>query len=239
MTDVGRPLSLVMLPVLTSAMQVLLSLPAASPAIQSAGVSGRVTDSMGQPIPGAAVTAVPAAGGAAVHSVSRADGTYEVDGLAEGAYFVDFELPGFDLTRRNRVRVIPQTTAHADAVLYVSSICECVDVTPKQPLRERAGQVLSASGQPLPHARLVSGHRPRSEFGYADDEGRFAIRVPLDGTVPLTVSESGFESATQQVSGTVAAPLVFRLVPADAASLPDTERLSRPCCLGGLFALGR
>ena len=203
---------------------------AVSGAAQTAGISGRITDAAGQPAPGVRVTAVPAKGGAAVHGVSAPDGTYELGEMTEGVYFVDFDLLGFDITRRNHVRVTAKTTAHADAVLYVTGICDCVKVTPPQQLGPRWGQVLSASGHPLPHARLQLV-RPQREFDYTDAEGRFVIHVPLDERVPLTVSESGFRPATQQVSGAITtAPLVFRMRPANGASLLDTERLPRPCC---------
>jgi hypothetical protein len=207
-------------------------------AVQSGGISGRITDSAGQLIPGVGVIAVPANGGVAAHAVSGPNGTYEVDGIPEGVYFVDFDLLGFDITRRNHVPVSAKTTAHADAVLYISAICECVTVTPQEPVRTRVGQILSASGYPLPHARLHFGGA-LGEFDYADDEGRFTIRLPLDGPVPLAVSESGFQSATQQVSGDVAAPIVFRLVADDGASLLDTERLRGRCCPGTWFTRGR
>jgi len=211
---------------------------AATTAVRSAGISGRVTAGGGHPVPGVMVIAVPANGGVAAHAVSGPDGTYEVDGTPEGVYFVDFDLLGFDITRRNHVRVSAKTTAHVDAVLYVSAICECVTVTPKQPLRERVGQALSASGDPLPHARLHVGGLG-GEFDYTDGEGRFTIRLPLDEALPLTVSESGFQSATQQVSGAGAAPIVFRLVADDGASLLDTQRLPGRCCPGDWFTHGR
>lgn len=204
-----------------------------------ARITGRVIDASGAAIPGATVVAVPANGeAAATRALTRADGTYELDGSVEGPYFVDFELTGFDLVRRNNIRATANALGHADAVLYVSAICECVSITPKAPLRERIGQVLSASGQPLPHARLKIDS-PRPESALATAEGRFAIRVPLDEPVSLTASESGFQSATQQVSGGSDAIVVFRLAPAAGARARDTERLRGPCCPGDFFAQGR
>jgi hypothetical protein len=207
---------------------------AASPPVQSAGISGRVADALGQAAPGVAVIAVPVNGGPRGHAVSRPDGTYQVDGLAKGDYFLDFDLLGFDVTRHNHVRVTAQTTAHADAVLYVTGVCDCVHVTPERPVQERLGQVLTVSGEVLPHARLQFV-RPWSEVAFADRDGRFTVRVPVDGPVPLIVSESGFQSLTQQVSGTVTTPIVVRLTSGSGAGVPDTERLPRRCCPGGLF----
>ena len=178
--------------------------------------------------------AVPVNGGPRGHAVSRPDGTYRVDELANGDYFVDFELLGFDVTRHNHVRVTAQTTAHVDAVLYITGVCDCVHVTPERPVQERLGQVLTISGEVLPHARLQFV-RPWPELAFADSDGRFAVRVPVDGPVPLIVSESGFQSLIQQVSGTVTTPIVVRLASGSGAGVPDAERLPRPCCPGGLF----
>jgi hypothetical protein len=205
-----------------------------SPAVQSTAVSGRVADTLDQPAQGVAVIAVPIKGGPRGHAVSRPDGTYRVDGLVEGDYFVDFELLGFDMTRHNHVRVAAGTTAHADAVLYVTPVCDCVTVRPERPVQERLGQVLTVSGEVLPHARLQFV-RPWSEVAFADADGRFSVRVPVDGPVPLAVSESGFRSVTQQVSGKVTTSIVVRLAPGSGAGVPDIERLPGRCCPGGLF----
>ena len=76
----------------------------------------------------------------------------------------------------------------------------------------------------------------RREVAYADTEGRFLIRVPVDKTWPLTVSDTGFHAVTQQVSGSVAELIVFRLAHAGTTGLPDHERFGRGCrCPGDLF----
>jgi Carboxypeptidase regulatory-like domain len=210
------------------------SLAVTSSAAPSGGIGGRV-DAGGHEASGVTVIAVPAQGGVSQRTVTRADGTYEFRGLAEGAYFVDFDWLAFDITRRNHVQVTAGAMAQADATLYVSAVCECVTITPPQPVRGRTGQVLDSSGHALPHARLELGG-PRAEVGYADGEGRFAVLVPISEPVPLTVSESGFRPATQQVAGAVTAPIVFRLVEADGTNLRDSERFSRSCrCPGDLF----
>jgi hypothetical protein len=71
---------------------------------------------------------------------------------------------------------------------------------------------------------------------YAHGDGRFRVHVPLIENWPLTASDSGFGTITQQVSGNAAEPLVFTLPRAGTAGLPDIERLSRGCrCPGDLF----
>jgi hypothetical protein len=228
----------VSLAAVTATVRVVVTQAAAASAGGQAHITGRVTTSDGQLVPGASVIVVAANGGIAGHTISGPDGTYDVEGLPDGAYFVDFELTGFDLARRNQVRATMSVPSHADAVLDVSPICECVSVTPRQPLQNRVGQVLSASGNPLPHASLHVDE-PRPESALADSEGRFAFRVPIDGAVALTASESGFQSATQQVSGATAAPVVFRLKSGNSAGVPDAQRLRRPCCPGDFFTQGR
>lgn len=202
---------------------------------QRPSIEGRVVDSAAQPIPGVSVTAIPATGGVATRTTTGTGGLYQLDRLRDGEYRVDFDLNAFDLARRNHVHVSGTAPARADAILHVSSICECVEIVHRQ-LRERRGQVADQSGQPLPHAQLEIGAPLRRQVAYADGEGRFHVRVPMDGTWPLTARDSGFAAATQQVSGRQDAAVVFRLTPTSTAALPDTERFSRPCrCPGDLF----
>jgi hypothetical protein len=203
---------------------------------QSPSISGRVSDAAGLPLPGVYITILPASGGTTKHATTASTGAYRRDALEQDTYRVDFDVAGFDLIRRNNVRVRHDTTAEVDAVLPVSSICECVELVPASPLRERAGQVVDESGAPLPYARLEVVSSTRRDVAYADRAGRFLVRLPVDGTWPLTASDSGFGPATLQVSGTTADSIVFRLKHDSKAATPDIERLSRGCrCPGDLF----
>lgn len=205
------------------------------PAAQSGSIAGRIADIADQGLPGVSVIAIPATGGLATRVESGVNGIYRFDALATGTYRVDFDVLGFDLARRNNVAVSADRPAIADATLHLSGICECVTLVPKHPLRERAGQVLSESGHPLPHARLQIGS-PWPEVRYADAQGRFVVRLPISGRAPLTASSSGFRPVTEPVSGTASAPIVFRLVPDRTAKLADSEQLTRGCrCPGDLF----
>src|SRR5678816_3745798 len=65
------------------------------------GITGRVMDPVGQPLPGAGITVTPESGGRVVHTTSGSDGSYRVEGLPEAVYRVDFDLLGFDVMRRN------------------------------------------------------------------------------------------------------------------------------------------
>ncbi|MBA3887461.1 MAG: carboxypeptidase regulatory-like domain-containing protein [Acidobacteria bacterium] len=176
------------------------------------------------------------AGGIARRTTTARTGGYRFAALSEGTYRIDFDVAGFDLVRQNHVRVGAGTTAAVDATLRISTICECVEFVPATPLRERAGQVLDESDRPLPYSRLEVVSSGRREVAYADQDGRFQVRLPINGTWALTASDSGFRPVALQVSGTIAVPIVFRLQHEGAASVPDTERFARGCrCPGDLF----
>jgi len=61
--------------------------PTESFAAQSGTITGKVTFTNGTPVNLAAVVAVPAAGGA-ISAMTRPDGTYEIDGLPTGVYYI-------------------------------------------------------------------------------------------------------------------------------------------------------
>lgn len=203
------------------------------------GVVGRAVDSVGQPLPGVTVTITAPAGGEQRRTTTAGDGKYRFDKLADGIYRVDFELLGFDMTRRNFVRVRNGSSTVADATLRVSAICECVMAT-GPPVAKRSGRVVDEAGRPLPFARLeiaipitapgVVPASTRREVAYADAEGRFSLFAPVDGTWPLTASDSGFRSVTQQVSASVVEPIVFRLFfTGTGPEVPDEEHFSEHC----------
>ena len=202
---------------------------------QIPSITGRVVDTGGSPLPGVVVTTIPSSGGVTARVHSGTDGTYRFESLPEGSYRVDFDIAGFDVIRRNRVQVTRTATARADATLPISSICECVSVVMRETLRERSGQVVDESGQPLPHARLEIVSPARREVRFADDQGRFRLRAPIKTSWPLTASDSGFGAVSQQVSGTQS-DVVIRLIRSRTAGVPETERLTRGCrCPGDLF----
>ena len=73
------------------------------------------------------------------HTTSGSDGSYRFDGLPDGTYRVDFELRGFELVRRNHVRVRRDSEAKADAA------CRCA----------RSANALPSSRQAPGHSVLV------------------------------------------------------------------------------------
>ena len=202
---------------------------------QSPSVSGRVVDAAGWPVPGAFVTITEESGGRPIRATAGRDGTYQFAALPDGTYRIDFELTGFDLMRRNHLRVRSGATAAVeDVTLYVSSICECVNVRPAATLGERPGLVTDEAGRPLALARVQILSPVTTAWTYTDNEGRFRVRVPLNEPWPLTVSASGFITAMQQVSEGFEEPVVFKLRQS-STPLPDIERFRRVCCPSDLF----
>jgi carboxypeptidase family protein len=203
---------------------------------QPPSISGRVIDAAGWPVPGAFVTTTEESGGRPIRATTGPDGTYQFAALPDGTYRIDFELTGFDLMRRNHLPVRSDATAVVgDVRLYVSAVCECVNVRWPATLRDRPGVVTDEAGRPLALARLQIVTSRSTEAAYTESEGRFRLRVPVNEHWALTASASGFIAATQQVSGVVGEPVVFKLRPS-GTPLPDIERFHRVCCPSDLFA---
>ena len=208
---------------------------------QSISITGRVVDGAAWGIPGVTAVAIPHTGGEARTVVSGANGTYTFEDLPYGIYRLDFDIPGFDVTRRNLVPVRAGETTQADAMLNVTPLCECVDnwgrLGRSKPPRAmaRMGQVVDASGRPLPHAQLEIVGPFGTETVYASREGRFQVRLSPADTWPLTARDTGFGAVTMRVSGGPGALLLLQLPNADTRILPAVERLRRPCCPLDLF----
>jgi hypothetical protein len=213
--------------------------PSRAGTLRETSITGRVV-SGADSLPGLIVTAMSEAGGPTRETITGRDGTYRFDDLPEDVYRVDFDLVGgFDLVRRNHVRVQRGVTTRVDATVPLSTICECIEgwagpaPDPRGAnLRERVGQVVAESGQPLGHARLEVITPTTHEVAYADREGRFRVLISADQTWQLVASDSGFKSVTQSASGTAGSPLIFRLSGTDRTALPDTERFNRWCRCG-------
>lgn len=186
-------------------------------------IAGEVRDRAGQVLPGVTVTILPDGGGRTTYTTTDRDGRYHLDGLPDGTYRIDFELPGFSGIRRNHVVVGRDGSARVDAVISVRPQCECLSSGFKTVPRDVFGQVVDEAGRPLPHARLEVAGPKRWEIAYADAEGRFRFRPPVEGTWPIVASDGGFAPARQQISSATTGPLVLQLRFLGTQGLPDTE----------------
>lgn len=187
---------------------------------QSATIAGVVSHGAGQVLSGVTVTATPESGGPSRHMKTSNDGTYRFEGLSDGTYRVDFDLPVFAVVRRNHVSVRRGLEAKVDTDLPVRALCECITILPPSPWAQRAGQVIDKTGHPLPHARVNLVDR---QVAYTDSEGRFLIRLPVNETWPLTATDTGFRGVTQQVSGADAASVVLTLEYVGTTGVHDVE----------------
>jgi len=202
-------------------LSLILFSPSGITVAQSASIAGVVRDGIGMAIPGATVTAIPESGGLVRQTTSSGDGSYRFQEVPDGIYRVDFELRGFEVVRRNHVRVNRGTKANIDATLPLRALCECITGELASPWAQRLGQVIDTTGRPLPHARIELVGR---EAMVTDGEGRFLVRVPVNEAWSLTASDTGFRPVTQQASGADAATVVMSLEFVGTTGLPDVER---------------
>jgi len=198
-------------------------------------IEGQVRGLDRQPIPGAHVTITPEGGGSSVYAISGGDGAYHTDTLPDDTYRIDFDIPGFDLTRHHHAHVRSNEPTRVNASLVVSSICECIS-SGIATTAGIAGEVVDESGRPLPHARLAIVLPSWVETAFADRAGRFVVGAPAEGVLQLTASDSGFEAVTTAVSKGTVAPLVLKLRYRGTQGLPASERLNQGCrCTGSVF----
>jgi len=94
----------------------------------SGAVSGQVSDPSGLAVPAAKVSAVSSTGQVKV-GVVHADGTYEINGLAPGAYTVKANADGFTPFAQQNVQVAAGKTGKVNIALQIAQEVEKVQVT--------------------------------------------------------------------------------------------------------------
>jgi hypothetical protein len=111
-------------------------------------VRGRVVDSSGASVPGAAVSAENAATGVRASALTNQDGVYNMPFLAPGLYTVAAELTGFSTWSRNGVQVRVSETTELNITVAVGGVSERVEVAAGTPLLDTMsaslGQVVDA-----------------------------------------------------------------------------------------------
>lgn len=83
---------------------------------------GQLTDPDGQPLAGAEIVAYPLMDARRRTTVTRADGTFELERLAAGVYDLDAWLEGFEIDPRNDVVLAPGQTRRVDLTARPSEI---------------------------------------------------------------------------------------------------------------------
>ena len=113
----------------------VFALPVLPAAQSSAGIVGVITDTSGAVLPGVTVSATgPALQVPSVVATSDVRGEYRLTPLPPGVYTVTFELVGFQLVKRENVRLALGFTATLDQALGVGAVEESVTVSGASPL---------------------------------------------------------------------------------------------------------
>jgi len=115
-------------------------------------ILGRISDSSGASIPGAAVEVVNRATGVRFSSKSNPQGHYEVPFLPPGVYRLSIEAPGFKKLVRENIELRVGDRLKLDFALQIGEVVETVTVTAETPLIEAATASL---GQVTDRRRIV------------------------------------------------------------------------------------
>jgi hypothetical protein len=126
---------------------------------QQASLTGRVVDSSGGALPGAAVTAINLDTGIRTAVVTNAEGHYTIPLLPPGRYSITVDLSGFRSQTRSGLTLDVQQTARFDFTLDVGAVAETVEV--RTPLVETQ---TSALGHVIDNTRIrdlpLNGRNP-------------------------------------------------------------------------------
>jgi hypothetical protein len=97
-------------------------------------INGTVTDNTGAVLPGVTVTATSPAMIQPQVQVTGSAGDYRLIALPPGVYDLTFELSGFQIVKREGIRVVINTTLTVDQQMQVATLQETVTVTGESPV---------------------------------------------------------------------------------------------------------
>ena len=97
-------------------------------------ILGRITDSSGAVVSGAAIQVVNADTNVTTSTTSNQDGNYQVPFLNPGNYNVIVDHPGFKRSQRQNIRVSVTAQVALDFALEVGAVNETVNVSASAPL---------------------------------------------------------------------------------------------------------
>ena len=120
--------------------------------IETARITGTISDSTGAVIPGAEVKFIHVATAQELVVQSSAEGLYRSQPLRIGEYRMEVEADGFKRAVRSGIVLTLQQTARIDIMLELGAVTEVVDVTAAAPLLETTE---ATQGQVITNERIV------------------------------------------------------------------------------------
>ena len=120
--------------------------------IETARITGTISDSTGAVIPGAQVKFTHVATAQELAVESNAEGLYRSQPLRIGEYLLEVETDGFKRAVRSGIVLTLQQTARIDIALEIGALTEVVDVTAAAPLLETTE---ATQGQVINNQRIV------------------------------------------------------------------------------------
>jgi Carboxypeptidase regulatory-like domain len=112
-------------------------------------LAGKITDSTGAGIAGAAVQAYDASGSMMAQTTADASGVYGFETLPEGAVRLQADARGFQRASVVGVHVVPGRTAQQDIRMDVGSVSQAIEVTAASPELQTSNSSVSTSGRML------------------------------------------------------------------------------------------
>jgi hypothetical protein len=103
-------------------------------ASSTGSISGEVRDSQGGVLPGVTVTATSPAQIGALTAITNEAGIYRFPSVPPGEYRLQYEIPGFQTTTREGIRVTLGFNAQVNVTLGVASLQETVTVSGESPV---------------------------------------------------------------------------------------------------------
>src|SRR6516225_2267854 len=97
-------------------------------------INGKVSDNSGAVLPGVTVTVTSTSLMGVQTSVTDGGGNYRFPALPPGSYTVTFELPGFNVLKRENIQISMGFTAAINVQMQVASLQETVTVTGDSPV---------------------------------------------------------------------------------------------------------
>jgi len=168
------------------AASIVLAATSAAAQVNTATITGTVTDSSGAIVPGVDVTATNTGTNVPTKTVTNDNGIYVVPNLFPGLYSVEFKRDGFETLRRPAITLESTQRARIDAVLKIGAITESMTVTTDAPVLdlEKPSVGTNLKGSVVEQLPLsIYGGRSVEDFAVAITPGYSIYSSPYGAVV--------------------------------------------------------